>query len=943
MSAPILFLFGVGLCLGLGSCGSDFKPAPEPLTITTTVGEVYQLLLDSPGQDTDGDAIPDDVELDPLVDTDPDKADSDGDGVVDTFELFGRSFLFVVTDGKAGELHEEDILFDANLNLIQAAIDAAETCEQYMVDSDGDGVYNCLEYYGYTYDWEFGRFVLWTAADRQAHPEVPWFRTDPLQPSTDQDAYSDGMEVSQLLMDVAVEDPGRHPLVPALPNVVVRLEGYQVTLNDDITYEEGGSIAKGYSWSRETESSNSLSQNVGVEVGFETGYDDGVVAKGHVDVNWGIQWGNTTSSSQAVGGTVNEEINWNRARSHNPTQAAQLKLLLKVENHGTAPASNVVPTIHLSIGGAAVETFRPANLQINMLMPGAVYPEGDSTCWVVDSTENGPLMLTDWELRALESGAPVQIFIPQIDADVMLLNEEGTWESAGNVNEYMARCEAVGATLFADLGDGEFMHYRVYAGEGPTAPAVTLRDALRWAMGGTQENGDTYIEHEKADGTTEKVKLTSDQGEGWSIHMDRQSYESLGVDDHALDLRLTPTSHIELISPRDAVDVGPRIYSAYAVPLDGGYHVSACASDYDGIAMVEFVDRFSDRYAMAPDGRGPWFFSHNVPEGYEFAGNGAERVEVTSVNGSVSVAWLGVEVIHTVISKPPFIGRLLYDSQVPYTLRATIEPGTNLPQDAIKETDSWPRLYVPGSGYIHMKRTIFWFEEPNVYECELPGKLEDYPGMRVVAASVGGQYTAVDVKDVETLSPYGYGEIVFDSGVDWDLRVVYMMVPSANLDGSGHRQPKAIIQDYDGHSWPPWAHYVRHDGAWPGTELQPFSGNTTDEFYVRSAGDFFHASAFRVAFMNNCVGTMFTNNTGKSPDVYYQELSRNDVLAKAADFDSGKLHALQAGTVYGFRTTGGRYGKLLIKEVKTTISYTVFFPTYTVSHIDARYVIFRNP
>ena len=52
------------------------------------------------------------------------------------------------------------------------------------------------------------------------------------------------------------------------------IQARRITLNDEITYEEGGSVSKGHSWSRETENSSSTTHSVSVEVGAETGYDD---------------------------------------------------------------------------------------------------------------------------------------------------------------------------------------------------------------------------------------------------------------------------------------------------------------------------------------------------------------------------------------------------------------------------------------------------------------------------------------------------------------------------------------------------------------------------------------------------------------------------------------------------------------------------------------------
>jgi len=52
--ALCVFVLGAGLSLGLGSCSSGSTTAAleaEPLT----VGDIYQLVLNSPGFDSDGD------------------------------------------------------------------------------------------------------------------------------------------------------------------------------------------------------------------------------------------------------------------------------------------------------------------------------------------------------------------------------------------------------------------------------------------------------------------------------------------------------------------------------------------------------------------------------------------------------------------------------------------------------------------------------------------------------------------------------------------------------------------------------------------------------------------------------------------------------------------------------------------------------------------------
>jgi hypothetical protein len=921
-------LLVVGLCTA--SCGSSFSP--PAVDTWPTLGEIYQMMLDSSAPDTDGDSIPDDVELDPILGTDPNRSDTDRDGMNDTFEVFGPSFLFVVTDGEAGSLDRDERLKDQNGNGEHAAVDPEETSEDLMVDDDDDGVFSYLEYYGYAYDWTTAEFVPWTEADRQAHPDEPWCKSDPLQTSTDQDAYPDGMELSSVLMDVAVGDPGNHPLVPAYPNIVVRLEGYTVTLNDEITYARGGSLNRGQSWSREVTQTNSHSQHYDWEVGVEAGYDNGFVGKVHSNFNWGFETTNTTSTSVATGTTVNTEIDWNKARSYNPTEAAHIKLFLKVENAGTAPASNIIPTLNLRIGGSNVVTFEQGNFQINMLMPGETYPEGDSVYWVVDAIDTGtgvdPLALTQAELKALESGAPVTIAVTQMLADVMLM-KQGAWERVSDINEFLARCRSVSANIYADLGDGEFIHQSVFAEHAATAPAVTLRDALVWAFGAVEEGGEVYLDRRLPDGSVERTQISDpEEGKGWSVHVDAATIEPQKPIASLLDLQLNRDSHVELIAPRASDTTPPNIYSAYAVPLEDGYDVIACASDYDGINTVVFRDKDDSDRKMEPDGRGPWFFSCRVPAGYEFVGDGAERVVVTSVNQNVPAAQQPVDLIHTIQSEPPVISRLIYDG-TNRRLQAKVEPGGLLAEDAL----AWVRLYHPTflavetgeerNGYITMNETIFWFEEPDIFECTLPHGWQE--NMRLVASTAGGKYTAVEVADVTTLLPYGEGWFNLYAKIDWTAtdEVYVEMV------------------DIDDHTNPKWSFEVENshfDDGWPSDGINYLRNTAPDaDIYLRSACDDNNDSNFMLGCQFK--GVKVADTGGKSADVYFVEMTKDEVLALSPSFVDGGATLVGLNQVYAFETTDGRYGKLLVTYDDRWDSKTY---DWDKCSINCNYVLFRT-
>ncbi|MHC4933571.1 MAG: binary toxin-like calcium binding domain-containing protein, partial [Planctomycetota bacterium] len=430
------------------------------------LGDLWDLAQISTAPDSDGDFIPDDVEI-AWLHTDPKDRDTDHDGLPDNYEVFGLGLFDrdawvpdLDQDGKIAALDNDD--------------DDDQVNDGLYIDTDEDGIANYLEFYGYIYDWMTGMFL---SCEDINCTGATVYKSDPLQPSTDQDAYSDAMEVSGLRMDVSVDYPGQNPLVPAYPNLVVELVGYSVTLNEDIEYGKGGSLSKGTEWSTGTERSHTFTSEGSWTAGIEVGDEN----KFSTSFTLGFSNSNTTTHSVSKTTSVTSEVNWSESRSSNPTDAAHVKLLLKVHNYGTACASNIIPTLTLRVAGLNVTTFEPGNAQINMLVPGATYPEEDGVFWVVDSTDSGgPISLTMTELRAFESGAPISVVMTQVQADVLLLNNGGAWEQVGACNEYLARCDAACANLRLDMGEGSFLHTMVYSGNSPSSPVVTLRDELRW-------------------------------------------------------------------------------------------------------------------------------------------------------------------------------------------------------------------------------------------------------------------------------------------------------------------------------------------------------------------------------------------------------------------------------------------------------------------------------
>ncbi len=563
----------------------------DVFTIPITLGILNAKNCAASG-DIDDDGVKNEVEL--MLAMVPDDFDSDHDGMYDFNELFHEAsyndYDLIPDDDCDGEFAPCDTDDDG---------DGVHDGE--LVDSDLDGVPNYLEYYGFTYNWLSGEFLKYDEVDVEEDYTVPYFKTDPMQPSTDQDPYGDGMEVSSLFMDQTVLKPGNSPMIPAMPNISVRLEGYDVTLNADIQDSEGGSEQQGKTWGNESNHSQGMSHQlnweVGVEVTAKFGKDAGCDVAGHFNLGGQHAYSETWGSSTKFEKSEQTEVNWSTARSHNPSQAGVISLKLKAYNTGTACASNVLPTLTLSIAGHQVTTLNP-NMHINILPPDGVYPAAEGVYWVIDTTAEGqPIFLTENELKAIETGAPVAINITQIAMDVAAMNEQGYWEYVGDWGEYLARVDAVCTHIYLDPGDGNALSYMVYSDNDPSSPTVTARDAFLWSGGyeGQDEFGaDTILmPYRLPNGTWDEIDLM-----GCKWYVDQNTADQVPgnlvtpppVDFNFMDIELTPNSYIIGKAPPQPPLDKPQIHWAVFDAEDEMLYASV--SDYFRVEEV-WVDGFN--------------------------------------------------------------------------------------------------------------------------------------------------------------------------------------------------------------------------------------------------------------------------------------------------------------------------------------------------------------
>lgn len=927
--AALLLTLGTG-CSG----GSGATEARVP-----TRGEVYAALVAASPLDSDRDGLPDEVEarFRALLGTDPASADSDGDGVDDAAEVFGAGWLYLRTGGAAGALG----------TAVRAgpADDPAIPHEALTADSDGDEVPDYLEFAGYRFDWAVSGFVLDPAGAR----------TDPTQFSTDQDAYSDGMEVSGIGMDVAVQAPGDDPLVPAYPDISVELTGYTVTLNTPVTTTTGGAIDEGSTWSRSVEQTHAQAFEAGIEVSPKAEIGLNLSFSVETTFKFSSTTTDTSSSAVAVGSSLNRNVNWNEARTTDPTKAAKVKLYLRVRNRGVAPAASVVPTLSLRIGGADIATFEPPNLSVAMLLPGGVFPPDEGVSWVVDEVEPGrELMLTDWELRALESGAPVTIAVAQKRAEVLRLDDRGAWTRVGDVNDYLARILSASADLFVDVGtgpdgeEGQFIHRRVAADDTATAPVVTLRDALALSMGFRQDPDGRYsLELPLRSGAVERVYLrrgeqadpehpgatiaTDDGDWRWVVDPITLARNDVlpgpGLDiDTLLDMRLGPLSRVSLRAPRQVDEPGPGIHSAYAVPSGDGYRIVACVSDYDGIGRVLFVHASGATTPLENDGRGPWFFSIDLDEASAgdlsrafLRAESTRRQEVPGPDGSTVLEPLRAEVpltvVYRAVPRAPVFSSATYDPAT-RVIYVQVRPGSDpvATGDEITSVEVFYDTSATGTPIwkaLELDPVANRFEDPYGYTANLAGITVPLSKQRLVAQTSRLLYRAVPLPSLVGIYTSGTGAVLhaefdYTATDDWLIGLAELEKndPSLKYFGWYEQTPyvgAAALLDH-------WKALVSPNFN-PALWTSPLG--LADVYYRDSQ---WSCTTFYLGFFHSAVKVA-------PGDASYLSYDKGAILPLAmapgvlASSASEYVSTVSQGDVFLFRTSEGRLGKLIVRAV----------------------------
>lgn len=410
-------------------------------------------------------------------------------------------------------------------------------------DLDEDGVPDAWEKAGYFWDGE--AFQKWEGQD------VVWYKTDPTRISTDQDPYPDGMEVSGVGLPDSVVAPGNHPLVPAFPNIVAVLEGYEPQILSTITLGVAGEATSATDVARETEESSSTQKattiTASVEVGIGGEVDDqgaSATFRGKVSAGYTESDATTEGVSTSLAKSVSEETrtDWSRATTTSSGAAANLSLRVRYRNVGTDTAFDVVPTFNLRIGDRDVATFQPST-QINVLAAGSSYP---ATADVIEfSSTDEPLTLSMDELALLAGGAPVSLVVNQIDANVVRREDDGTFTQQSWTG-YGGAIAAVSARVVLDDRQGGYAEALVYADDQSTSPPVTLGEAMLLAGLTTGGGSGLSARLRQIDGGS----VDRDVSE-WRLALDDALWEALADEltkpaFNIFDVRLLPGSVVRM-------------------------------------------------------------------------------------------------------------------------------------------------------------------------------------------------------------------------------------------------------------------------------------------------------------------------------------------------------------------------------------------------------------
>ncbi|MBF7150836.1 binary toxin-like calcium binding domain-containing protein [Bacillus toyonensis] len=313
-------------------------------------------------------------------------------------------------------------------------------------DLDQDGIINDLEVNGYVWNPYTFEFEAYDPNNSQ-HAGLEVYRTRPDAKSTSGDPYDDARKASKLNL-AHVRPPFDHPSVAAYPIIKANVLEYTVTPIADITDSQGNSISSTFSESVTTVDTQTHGSSFETSYGFA--WDSGFEHNFNITTGYSGSrtWG--TESTRETGG--GEEFNWETAVTYNTSEAADLDFTVTFTNEGSLYAANIIPTFNIILGGKVIFTHSPA-IPVAGLGPGETSP--------IFNIDKIRISLDD--LKAIQLGAPIELEMTQVEADIRERNEQGNWVVIGEWPDIYYEIDPKTVTFLYTEQDGTQTEYHVAA------------------------------------------------------------------------------------------------------------------------------------------------------------------------------------------------------------------------------------------------------------------------------------------------------------------------------------------------------------------------------------------------------------------------------------------------------------------------------------------------
>lgn len=302
-------------------------------------------------------------------------------------------------------------------------------------DSDRDGIPDSFEIEGYTVI----NLVVTKWEDELAEQGYKKYVSNPYRARTANDPYTDFEKVSGRI-DPSVSLIARDPMVAAYPIIRVAMEKLVVSKNSTIDTSQGSSMSK--TSSSETSNSN----QVGVNVTTEAGYD--VLPKFNVSVS--ANYSHTWQTSNSVANT--NQNSFTNGLSINTGQSAYINPNIRYYNTGTAPVYNVSPNITVSIDGDSIASVQAQANQIGgYLNPDKCYPAKGLAPIAFNTIDqfNSHLIAINYnQLQAIDKGESVDLSVSQFTGNFAKIGINGELITTNNDwSPYLGTIESSTASI----------------------------------------------------------------------------------------------------------------------------------------------------------------------------------------------------------------------------------------------------------------------------------------------------------------------------------------------------------------------------------------------------------------------------------------------------------------------------------------------------------------